>query len=164
MTTDDRQDPAEHKSPDRMYPIDRPAPGESDKRFSTGLLIDLARVLTSHGYPSATGLDLVELQTKLFGFLYAPTDPAVEAALASLAEARERAAAFQLDESRPAQARAANRAVDPLRRFDRVQDARDLLFGAVAHGDSAGGAAWVSLPGCDWPAGECAGHWPEEGR
>ena len=62
-------------SQERSYPIPAPA---SDRRFTFGLTIDVARVLADHGYPPITvGGDLVALQQALFGFLYqsTPTDP-----------------------------------------------------------------------------------------
>lgn len=53
---------------DRAYPLPRPA---DDARFTMGLLIDVAKVLQEHGYPPVkNGLDLVDLQASLFGFLY----------------------------------------------------------------------------------------------
>lgn len=52
----------------RTYPL--PAPAD-DPRFTHGLLFDVARVLAEHGYPKVEhGLDLVDLQAALFGFLY----------------------------------------------------------------------------------------------
>lgn len=57
-------------APDRVYPVP-PADGDTDHRFSFGLLIDVARVLQNHGYPPISkGRDLVELQLALFRFLY----------------------------------------------------------------------------------------------
>lgn len=58
---------------ERAYPI-RPLPDE-DPRFNIGLMVDVAKVLTDHGYPPVTnGLDLVDLQQALFRFLYGSTD------------------------------------------------------------------------------------------
>jgi hypothetical protein len=57
----------------RNYPLPRPAvvaAGADDKRFTFGLTVDVAQVLTDRGYPPLTGPDLVELQQALFGFLY----------------------------------------------------------------------------------------------
>ncbi|MFJ2399788.1 hypothetical protein ACIOUE_00690 [Streptomyces xanthochromogenes] len=49
-------------------PIERP---EDDPRFTLGLALDVAEVLHQHGYPQITsGMDMVKLQTALFGFLY----------------------------------------------------------------------------------------------
>lgn len=53
---------------ERAYPI-RPLPDE-DPRFTFGLTLDVAKVLTEHGYPPVTGLDMVDLRQALFGFLY----------------------------------------------------------------------------------------------
>ncbi|PCG82640.1 hypothetical protein CIB93_29050 [Streptomyces sp. WZ.A104] len=53
----------------RAYPI-TPRP-EDDARFTVGLTLDVADVLTQHGYPRpASGLDWVELKMALFRFLY----------------------------------------------------------------------------------------------
>ncbi|MGW0837118.1 hypothetical protein [Streptomyces prunicolor] len=55
---------------DRQYPI-TPTPAD-DPRFNLGLALDVAEVLERHGYPKITaGMDVVELQQALFGFLYA---------------------------------------------------------------------------------------------
>jgi hypothetical protein len=54
---------------ERVYPLSRP---EDDPRFTFGLMVDVRDVLEKHGYPAATGDDLVELQQALFGFLYRP--------------------------------------------------------------------------------------------
>lgn len=51
------------------YPV--PPPGDSDPRFSYGLLIDVAKVLAAHGLPAVrSGTDMVQLQQALFGFIY----------------------------------------------------------------------------------------------
>jgi hypothetical protein len=55
----------------RIYPL---PPPEKDARFSFGLLADVALLLAQHGYPRPEGLDLVDLQVALHGFLYAPRD------------------------------------------------------------------------------------------
>lgn len=53
----------------RAFPI-APRPVE-DRRFTLGLVIDVARVLADHGYPEVTsGPDLVALQQTLFRFIY----------------------------------------------------------------------------------------------
>lgn len=53
--------------PARDYPLDVP----NDPRFTIGLLLDIRQVLEQHGYPPVReGLDLVDLQACLFGFLY----------------------------------------------------------------------------------------------
>lgn len=58
----------------RQYPI-TPAP-DDDARFTFGLAKDVADVLEAHGYPKITaGLDFVDLQQALFGFLYGPSSP-----------------------------------------------------------------------------------------
>lgn len=62
--------------PERVYPIPRPV--DDDPRFTHGLMLDVASVLTDHGYPPVrAGRDWVELQQALFRFLYAPTPPVV---------------------------------------------------------------------------------------
>ncbi|OKJ93833.1 hypothetical protein [Amycolatopsis sp. CB00013] len=54
--------------PARAYPI---TPEASDTRFTFGLVLDVAAVLTAHGYPPlAGGADHVDLQQALFSFLY----------------------------------------------------------------------------------------------
>ncbi len=54
---------------ERVYPLPQPV---EDARFAFGLIHDVAKVIEQHGYPPVTaGLDLVELQQALFGFLYA---------------------------------------------------------------------------------------------
>lgn len=52
---------------DRTYPL--PATGE-DPRFTFGLLVDVADVLVTAGYPKFTGLDLAALQQTLYRFLH----------------------------------------------------------------------------------------------
>jgi hypothetical protein len=52
------------------YPIGRPADG-ADARFTLGLTLDVAAVLTRHGYPPIiTGADLLRLQQALFTLIY----------------------------------------------------------------------------------------------
>ena len=54
---------------ERAYPL---PPAEEDPRFTIGLTLDVAKMLEAHGYPPVrAGLDLVELQQALYGFLYA---------------------------------------------------------------------------------------------
>jgi len=51
------------------YPL---PPTDADRRFSFGLLIDIAEQFQKHGYPRpVASRDLVALQQALFGFLYA---------------------------------------------------------------------------------------------
>lgn len=54
------------------YPI-RPEP-EEDPRFTIGLAVDVAEVLTRHGYPPIKGLDFVDMQQALYRFLYVGND------------------------------------------------------------------------------------------
>jgi hypothetical protein len=58
----------------RNYPVPRPET-DSDSRFTFGLILDVADVLTRHGYPplSGDGRDHLELQQALFRFLYHPS-------------------------------------------------------------------------------------------
>lgn len=50
------------------YPLPRP---DADPRFNFGLIIDVAAVLSKHGYPEVqAGPDLVRLQQALFKFFY----------------------------------------------------------------------------------------------
>lgn len=52
----------------RAYPL----PGDGDARFTFGLVVDVAEVLSEHGYPTpGCGRDLVALQQALHAFLYA---------------------------------------------------------------------------------------------
>ena len=54
------------------YPISRPDTTDStDSRFTVGLTLDVAAVLTRHGYPPlSTGSDLLRLQQALFALIY----------------------------------------------------------------------------------------------
>jgi hypothetical protein len=53
------------------YPISRPGHGNTDSRFTVGLALDVAAVLTRHGYPPLTrGADLLRLQQALFTLIY----------------------------------------------------------------------------------------------
>jgi hypothetical protein len=55
------------------YPIRRPEHGMDD-RFTVGLALDIAAVLTRHGYPPvATGADLLHLHHALFRLIYQET-------------------------------------------------------------------------------------------
>jgi hypothetical protein len=62
----------------RNYPLARPA---EDPRFTFGLTMAVAEVLTDRGYPALTGGDLVELQQALFRFLYRDSLDSVPAAV-----------------------------------------------------------------------------------
>jgi hypothetical protein len=60
----------------RTYPLPRPA---DDRRFTLGLTLEVAAVLERHGYPAVSeGLDFVQLQQALFGFLYAADKPVAD--------------------------------------------------------------------------------------
>jgi hypothetical protein len=62
-------------TPATAYPLSRPANG-ADTRFSLGLALDVAAVLTRHGYPALTaGEDLIRLQQALFDLIYRQPDP-----------------------------------------------------------------------------------------
>jgi hypothetical protein len=55
------------------YPLPRPA-NNTDTRFSLGLALDVAAVMTRHGYPPLTaGADLIRLQQALFRLIYQHT-------------------------------------------------------------------------------------------
>jgi len=61
-------------TPAPAYPLPRPA-SDADARFSFGLALDVATVLTHHGYPALTaGADLIRIQQALFGLVYRQTD------------------------------------------------------------------------------------------
>ncbi|RFU82884.1 hypothetical protein DY218_30575 [Streptomyces triticagri] len=54
----------------KAYPV-TPEGGDDDPRFTFGLLHDVRMAIQSHDYPEiSNGLDLVDLQMALFGFLY----------------------------------------------------------------------------------------------
>ena len=55
---------------ERHYPVALPTGESDDPRFTTGLVCDVARLVTGRGYPPLTGRDLVALQQVLFRFLY----------------------------------------------------------------------------------------------
>lgn len=64
-----------------VYPV-QPAGEDADDRFTFGLVLDVARVLASHGFPDLTnpavarGGDFVDLQQALFRFIYVgPEEP-----------------------------------------------------------------------------------------
>jgi hypothetical protein len=57
---------------ERAYPLPEV---DDDERFTFGVVVDVAEVLTRHGYPKpATGRDLVALQQALYRFLYVGGD------------------------------------------------------------------------------------------
>lgn len=61
-------------NPAPTYPLPRPDTG-TDARFSIGLVLDVADVLTRHGYPRlGCGADLVRLQQALFTTIYQPQE------------------------------------------------------------------------------------------
>ncbi len=58
---------------DPAYPV--PDPGEHDPRFTLGLTLDVAAVLTRHGYPPPrAGADLLRLQQALRRSIYRRDD------------------------------------------------------------------------------------------
>jgi hypothetical protein len=62
--------PRHDTRPAPAYPIAGPASGD-DPRFSLGLALDVAQVLTRHGYPPfGAGADLTHLQQALFKAIY----------------------------------------------------------------------------------------------
>lgn len=66
MSADDR--PPDDRPP--AYPLPQ---ADDDPRFTFGLVLDVAELLVTHGYPRpAAGADWVELQQALFRFLYSP--------------------------------------------------------------------------------------------
>lgn len=56
--------------PRSRYPIARPPEGETDGRFTHGLIIDVGRVLEKHGYPEIAGRDVARLLGAPFRFIY----------------------------------------------------------------------------------------------
>jgi hypothetical protein len=62
------------EQPKATYPLPRT---DDDRRFTFGLVYDVAKVLAEHGYPAvSSGGDFVRLQQALFGFIYEqPEDP-----------------------------------------------------------------------------------------
>jgi hypothetical protein len=71
VSTPGTNPPAPHAAAP-AYPI--PRPPQHDSRFTVGLVLDLAAVLTRHGYPpAATGPDLLHLQQALFTTIYQPS-------------------------------------------------------------------------------------------
>jgi hypothetical protein len=53
------------------YPLPRPA-CDDDPRFTSGLVFDIADVLTNHGHPHPADTDWADLMLALFRFLYQP--------------------------------------------------------------------------------------------
>ena len=56
--------------------VPRPPEGDIDPRFTIGLIHDVSRALTNHGYPKVTEWPdraSIELQQHLFQFLYGPS-------------------------------------------------------------------------------------------
>jgi hypothetical protein len=51
------------------YPLPAPA---ADPRFTYGLILDIADVLTAHGYPPPESSNWADLMSAVFGFLYQP--------------------------------------------------------------------------------------------
>jgi hypothetical protein len=65
------------QQPPQVYPLGEPKTG-TDKRFTFGVVLEVADVLTKHGYPDivdiASGADVLNLQTALFTFIYGPAN------------------------------------------------------------------------------------------
>lgn len=61
------------------YPVPRPLlrGGEeaTDRRFTLGLVVEVAEVLERHGFPALDGPDYADLQTALFDFVYGKPGP-----------------------------------------------------------------------------------------
>jgi hypothetical protein len=53
------------------YPLPRPT-CDDDPRFTYGLVLDIADVLTTHGYPRPADTDWADLMLALHRFLYQP--------------------------------------------------------------------------------------------
>ncbi|MET8177440.1 hypothetical protein [Streptomyces sp. NPDC005336] len=61
-------------APEPVYPV-APKDGDNDSRFTNGLVLDVVKVLESHGYPEfVSGRDLLELRMSLYRFLYTKKD------------------------------------------------------------------------------------------
>jgi len=56
--------------PPRRYPIARPPEGDTDARFTYGLILEVGRLIEKHGYPELSGSDFARLQEALFRFIY----------------------------------------------------------------------------------------------
>ncbi len=65
------------QQPPQMYPLGEPEPN-TDKRFTFGLVVEVADVLAKHGYPdilaNASGADALNLEQALFTFIYGRAD------------------------------------------------------------------------------------------
>lgn len=65
------------QQPPQMYPLGQPE-SETDPRFTLGLVLDVADVLTKHGYPdmiaAGSGVDVIDLQSALFRVIYGTND------------------------------------------------------------------------------------------
>jgi len=63
------------QQPPQIYPLGRPESGDDD-RFTFGLILDVADVLTKHGYPdifaARSATDYLGVQAALFRFIYGP--------------------------------------------------------------------------------------------
>jgi hypothetical protein len=63
------------QQPPQIYPLDQPT-SETDPRFTLNLVLDVADVLTKHGYPdmidAGSGADILALQSALFRVIYGP--------------------------------------------------------------------------------------------
>lgn len=84
----------------RAYPL--PRPNDDDPRFTVGLHLDVAKVLTDHGFPKLSGVDLVDLGQAIFHFVYASTDRPVPAPAPDTASAVEDDAPLTLAEYKSA--------------------------------------------------------------
>lgn len=59
--------------PDRNYPVSTKITEDGkgySAMFTAGVWIDVVKVLTDHGFPQPTGMDIVDLQMALFDFVF----------------------------------------------------------------------------------------------
>jgi hypothetical protein len=63
------------RQPSQIYPLGHPESGD-DCRFTVGLVLDVADVLSKHGYPdmvsAESGADYLNVRDFLYQFIYGP--------------------------------------------------------------------------------------------